>query len=66
MTTSFGCVVLLTSSTIFFPGRGVEFTESAEDALRRELKEELGMNLLKATFIGAAQNFFEEKGKPHH
>jgi len=35
-----------------FPGGKIEFGENAEDALARELKEELGMIVLVQNFIG--------------
>lgn len=50
----------------FFPGGGIEFCEGAEGTLRREMQEELGVKLLKATFIGVVENQFVDKGKPNH
>ncbi len=50
----------------FFPGGGVEFGEGAEEGLRREMREELGVNVLEPTFIGAVENVFPQDGKPCH
>ncbi len=33
------------------PGGGIEFGESAEDALKRELKEELSLEMKSASFF---------------
>lgn len=46
----------------FFPGGHVEFRESAKDALNRELKEELGVNVKKSFFIGGSEHRFTENG----
>lgn len=50
----------------FFPGGGVEFTEGAEAALRRELEEELGVEIKNPKFIGAVENLFQQGGQPCH
>ena len=50
----------------FLPGGHVEFGEKAEDALKREIKEELGVEAGDVKFIGAMENFFTEDGTPHH
>jgi len=49
----------------FFPGGHVEFKESAKKALARELKEELGINIKKASFIGASEHCFAEDETKH-
>ena len=50
----------------FFPGGHVEFQEAAEDALRRELKEETGMTVKKNELIGIVENVFSYKGFLRH
>lgn len=50
----------------FFPGGHVNFKESTEKALKRELKEELGLSSNKFQFIGGSEHqFFEDKKKRH-
>jgi len=50
----------------FLPGGHVEFGESSQDALVRELNEELDISIKGHSFIGAAENIFSQKGKIHH
>ncbi len=50
----------------FFPGGHVEFGESLNQALNRELKEELGLKIKKCNFIGGSEHLFTENGKKHH
>lgn len=50
----------------FFPGGHINFGETAEKALERELKEELYISIKNISFIGAIENVFEEEGKKHH
>jgi len=50
----------------FFPGGHVEFGESAKKALKREIREELGLNIKKCSFIGGSEHqFIEDKRKYH-
>ncbi len=49
----------------FFPGGHIEFGESAESALMREIKEELGFNINECFFIGGSEHIFVEDGKKH-
>lgn len=49
----------------FFPGGHIEFGEKAAFALKREIKEELGVSLKKSLFIGVAENIFENRGVHH-
>lgn len=50
----------------FFPGGHVEFGESANKALEREMKEELGLKIKKCSFIGGSEHLFTKDGKKHH
>jgi len=50
----------------FFPGGHMEFGEGAKEALRRELKEELGLEIKKTSFIGGSEHLFKGDGGKHH
>jgi histidine triad (HIT) family protein len=47
-------------------GGGIEFGETSEEALRREFREELGVEPLSATYLGALENIFSFEGGPGH
>jgi 8-oxo-dGTP pyrophosphatase MutT (NUDIX family) len=47
-------------------GGGVEFGERGEEALRRELREELGVELGEARLAGVVENLFVFEGFPGH
>ena len=44
------------------PGGFVDILESAEDAIRREIKEELGINIKSLSFIGTSPNEYIYNG----
>lgn len=48
------------------PGGFVNYEESAEDALRREIKEELGVNVTKLTYYKSLPNIYEYDGVTYH
>ncbi|MGD0742009.1 MAG: NUDIX domain-containing protein [Acidimicrobiales bacterium] len=47
-------------------GGGVDFGERGEEALRRELREELGVELGSVRFLGVLENIFDFEGEPGH
>lgn len=47
-------------------GGGIEFGETAEEALRREFQEELAVELGEVTLLGVVENIFEYEGSPGH
>jgi len=50
----------------YFPGGHIDFGESAEHTLIRELKEELDLSVKKLSFIGINENFFKDENGKHH
>ncbi len=50
----------------FFPGGHINFKETAESALIRELKEELNISINKLSFIGIVENIYEKDNETHH
>lgn len=47
-------------------GGGIEFLETSKEALKREYKEELGIDIVIEDFCGIAENIFTYKGKKAH
>lgn len=50
-------------SFYFLPGGGVDSMEKAEEALVREIEEELGTDLVRVNYIGTIENIFKNDGK---
>ena len=47
-------------------GGGIEFGERAEDALRREIREELAADIRDPQLLGVLENIFEIERQRHH
>ncbi len=47
-------------------GGGIEFLEDSKDALRREFKEELNIDISVGKFLGISENIFTYNGKNAH
>lgn len=47
-------------------GGRVQITESSDDTIKREVKEEIGKELEITGYICTVENFFEHKGKTFH
>ena len=47
-------------------GGGIEFLEDSKEALKREFKEELNINISVGKFLGIAENIFTYNGKNAH
>jgi ADP-ribose pyrophosphatase YjhB (NUDIX family) len=53
---------------IFFRllGGGIEFSEKSDEALEREIKEELNAEIKNLNFIKVLENIFDYEGKDYH
>lgn len=49
-----------------FPGGRAEFGEPAEQTLRREMREELGVEVEVVRLLWLVENFFQYTGKDYH
>ena len=47
-------------------GGGIEFLEKATDALKREFKEEINIDIIVDSFLGVSENIFTFQGKKAH
>ena len=47
-------------------GGGIEFLETSQEALKREYKEELGIDIIIEDFWGISENIFTYQGKNAH
>ncbi len=48
------------------PGGGIEFGEFSWDAVRREMKEELSLEIDNLDYLGTLENIFQYEGRPRH
>ena len=57
-----------TKKQLFYrpPGGGIRFGEPSEAALRREMKEELGVDIDSPTLLGVLENLFTYDGRQGH
>jgi 8-oxo-dGTP pyrophosphatase MutT (NUDIX family) len=47
-------------------GGGIEFGEKSEDAVRRELKEEINVDVEEIRYLGTLENIFVFNGNSYH
>jgi NADH pyrophosphatase NudC (nudix superfamily) len=47
-------------------GGMIEFGETSDIALRREIVEEMGEEITNLAYLGTLENIFTYNGKPHH
>ena len=47
-------------------GGGIEFLEKSTDALKREFKEEINVDIVVKKFLGVSENIFTYQGKDAH
>ena len=49
----------------YLPGGHIEFGEKGAEALRREVREELGLDSSAGELLGVVESSFVQHGKPH-
>ena len=49
----------------YLPGGHVDFGESSVESVRRELREELGIDASVESFLGVVEHQFIQSGEPH-
>lgn len=54
------------ASYTFLPGGHLLFQESAESALEREIREELGRSARITSFLGVVEHVWDSQGDRHH
>ena len=52
----------ITARNVYLPGGHIESGEGAIAAIRREVREEMGLEAIPGRFLGAAENRFLQKG----
>ena len=50
----------------FLPGGHIEFGETMQEALNREISEEMGAKVVRANFIGGVENLFQQDATQKH
>ena len=53
------------SGIAYLPGGHIDFGESGQRALEREIEEEMGLDSQAGRFIGCCEHAFVQKGEPH-
>lgn len=53
------------SGIAYLPGGHIDFGESGQQALEREMAEEMGLESKAGRFIGCCEHVFMQEGEPH-
>ena len=53
------------SGIAYLPGGHIDFGENGQQALEREIEEEMGLNSVARQFLGCCEHWFMQKGKRH-